>query len=222
MTAKRVTISFDNGPTPGVTDEVLRILADHHVLASFFVVGENLLDPAARACMQRAAEQGHWIGNHTMTHSVLFGATGEDGLAELEIGAAQREIGEFVHPDRLFRPYAAGGILDQSVFSPEVLAYLQHHEYTCVLWNNVPHDWDEPDIWVQTALDTIEEQDWSLVVVHDLDTGAMAHLPAFISRLADDDIEIVQDFPSGCVPMRRGHLRQPLDHLMPDGGASGR
>jgi peptidoglycan/xylan/chitin deacetylase (PgdA/CDA1 family) len=45
----QVTVTFDNGPTPGVTDAVLDVLADRGVPATFFVVGERLLDPSARA-----------------------------------------------------------------------------------------------------------------------------------------------------------------------------
>jgi peptidoglycan/xylan/chitin deacetylase (PgdA/CDA1 family) len=45
---KRLTISFDNGPTPGETEKVLEALASRNVLASFFVVGEEVAKPGAR------------------------------------------------------------------------------------------------------------------------------------------------------------------------------
>jgi hypothetical protein len=58
-------------------------------------------------------------------------------------------------------------------------------------------------------------QDWTVVVIHDIDTGAMRHLPEFLRRLGEEGVDIVQEFPEACVPMHRGELRTSLDHLMP-------
>jgi peptidoglycan-N-acetylglucosamine deacetylase len=217
---KRITITFDNGPTPGVTEQVLDVLAEHAVRTTFFVVGEKLATPAGRACAERAAREGHWIGNHTMTHSVPFGETDEPGFAEREIEFAQAEIGVLAHEDRLFRPYAGGGVLDRRVFSAAALAHLQRGGYTCVLWNSVPGDWKSPDAWIEPALADVAAQDWTVAVIHDTNSGAMRHLPEFLHRLRDDGVEIVQEFPEDCVPVYRGQLRASLDHLMPIGSAA--
>jgi hypothetical protein len=61
----------------------------------------------------------------------------------------------------------------------------------------------------------VAAQDWTLVVIHDLDTGAMRLLPEFLRRLREERVHIVQEFPDACVPIRRGQLRASLDHLMP-------
>ena len=45
MERRRVSITFDNGPTPGITDRVLDILAERRVPATFFVVGQRLEAP---------------------------------------------------------------------------------------------------------------------------------------------------------------------------------
>jgi peptidoglycan/xylan/chitin deacetylase (PgdA/CDA1 family) len=218
--ARRITITFDNGPTPGVTGEVLDVLAEHGVRATFFVVGEKLRAPGGRACAERAASEGHWIGNHTMTHTVPFGDSDDPGFPAREIEAAQAEIGPLAHEDRLFRPYADGGVLSRRVFSPAAVEHLQRGGYTCILWNSVPRDWVEPDAWVDTAMAHVADRDWTLAVIHDTDTGAMQHLPEFLRRLADEGVEIVQEFPEHSVPIYRGELRAPLDHLMPLGPAA--
>ena len=67
----RITLTFDNGPTPGVTDDVLEVLAQHDVPATFFVVGDRLRQPTGRALAERAKSEGHRIGNHTLTHPDL-------------------------------------------------------------------------------------------------------------------------------------------------------
>jgi peptidoglycan-N-acetylglucosamine deacetylase len=199
----KVTLSFDNGPTEA-TANVLDILAANGVRSTFFVVGAQLAEPGARALAERAAEDGHWIGNHTLTHSIQLGDSDDPALPAREIGQTQDLIGPLSHSDKLFRPYGRGGILDERLFSRAAIGYLQQHEYTCVLWNCVPHDWDEPDAWVQRCLAEISTKPWSLVVIHDLPTGAMRYLPTFLDRLDALGAEIVQDFPDSCVPMRSG------------------
>ena len=64
--AAEVTLTFDNGPDPDTTPEVLAALAERDLRATFFVVGEKLA--AAREPAERAHAEGHWIGNHTWTH----------------------------------------------------------------------------------------------------------------------------------------------------------
>jgi len=51
---------------------VLGELARHDILASFFVTGRQLARPGGRELAERARAAGHWIGNHTLTHSVMF------------------------------------------------------------------------------------------------------------------------------------------------------
>lgn len=208
----KVTLTFDNGPSE-TTGEVLDVLGSYGIRSTFFVVGSQLRQPGARALTERAAAEGHWIGNHTLTHTVEFGDSDDPGLPAREIGDNQDLINELAHPDKLFRPAAGGGILDRRLFSRDAIDYLQQHRYTCVLWNCVPHDWDEPDTWVQRALADVTSRAWSVVVIHDLPTGAMAHLPEFLDGLDKRDAEIVQEFPDACVPIRNGRRTGPLNHL---------
>lgn len=210
---RRVTLTFDNGPMPGVSEKVLDDLAAHGIKTTFFIVGEDLRKGRAREMVTRAASQGHWIGNHTMTHSVQLGDV-PDARAVLEIDDAQSELGELSHPDRLFRPYG-GGALSRHLLSPAAVAALERGRYTCVLWNCVPRDWDDPAEWPARCLDEVARRDWSLVVLHDTTTAAMAQLPSFLSALADAGVDVVQEFPNDCVPFRRGARQWPIDHLMP-------
>ncbi|WP_411126310.1 polysaccharide deacetylase family protein [Streptomyces sp. x-19] len=210
----KITLTFDNGPTAPVTSQVLDTLACHQAKATFFLVAENLKDPANRAAAERAAAEGHRIGNHTLTHTIQLGDSDDPHLPEREIGQAQHLIGDLASPDLLFRPYGRGGILDHKLLSHTSLTYLQQHAYTCVLWNCVPHDWDSPATWVDRCLADLTTRDWSLVVLHDLPTGAMCHLPRFLDSLEELGADLVQDFPPDCVPIRQGHLLHPVDHLL--------
>ena len=216
---RRVTLTFDNGPTPGITDSVLDVLAARRIPATFFVVGEQVRQPGGLALARRAAAEGHRIGHHTATPTLQLGAADDPEAAVApEIAAVEPDIDALAGTsettgERLFRPYAAGGVLDERVLSRAAVRYLQRHRYTCVLWNVLPHDWANPTGWDGDALDGVAGTDWAVVVLHDMDTGAMARLPAFLDGLAAMGAEFVTDFPDSCVPIRQGRLQSSLSHI---------
>ena len=57
----------------------------------------------------------------------------------------------------------------------------------------------------------VRAQDWTLVVLHDLPTGAMAALPRFVERVLADGVAIVPELPPACVPIRDGEVVTSLD-----------
>ena len=61
-----IYLTFDDGPHPIITRQVLDILAEHRMPATFFCVGQNVeQNPGV---MDRIAEEGHAVGNHTYAH----------------------------------------------------------------------------------------------------------------------------------------------------------
>jgi peptidoglycan-N-acetylglucosamine deacetylase len=201
-----VTLTFDNGPEPGVTQHVLEVLKKEEIRATFFVLGAKLADPARRKLAERAHADGHWIGNHTMTHGVPLGKIREKGKARSEILDAQKQLGDLAHADRLFRPFGGGGVLGQHLLNQEALETLKEERMTCVLWNAIPRDFADPDGWVGLALEQCQAQPQTLVVLHDLPNGAMNHLQRFIEEIRNRGAEFRQEFPPDCVLMRRGAI----------------
>lgn len=61
-----VFLTFDDGPTQGVTDEILKILDSYQVKATFFCLGKNVEDNVT--LFNDLLEKGHEIGNHTYDH----------------------------------------------------------------------------------------------------------------------------------------------------------
>lgn len=206
-----VTLSFDNGPEPGATPQVLEVLERFGVKATFFVLGAKLADPARRALAARAHAQGHWIGNHTKTHAVPLGRISDEDTLRDEIVGTQELIGELAHPDRLFRPFGGGGELGPHLLNRNALALLKANRMTCVLWNAIPRDWADPVGWVETAIAQCGAQPRTLLVLHDLPTGAMVRLDQFIRRVLAAGGRFRQDFPAGLVPLVRGEAVAPLD-----------
>jgi peptidoglycan/xylan/chitin deacetylase (PgdA/CDA1 family) len=205
-----LTLTFDNGPVPSVTPMVLDVLARHGVPSTFFVLGHKLAHPAARACAERAHAEGHWIGNHTWTHTAPLGERPGEDVARQEIERTQAEIGSLTNDPPLFRPNGGGGNLDHRLLSPEAAAILQAGGYSCVLWNSIPRDWANPDGWVETAFLQLTEQPWTLMVLHDIPTGAMRHLDRFLVEVRHCGVRFRQDFPPSCMPITAGKVTGPL------------
>ncbi|MDQ8730482.1 polysaccharide deacetylase family protein [Bradyrhizobium sp. LHD-71] len=206
-----LTLSFDNGPDPEVTPYVLDIIGKRDIQTTFFVIGEKLADPERHRLSARAQREGHWIGNHTYTHSEPLGRMRDPRAAEQEIARTQDLIGDLAHPQRWFRPFGGGGILDDRLLKRSVVDHLLAGGYSCVLWNAIPHDWDDPDKWVDRALAQCRAQAWTLIVLHDLPTGAMRHLETFLDRASDAGARFHQEFPPDCVPIRSGEIKLPIE-----------
>lgn len=217
---RRVTLTFDNGPTPGITDAVLDVLAERGVVATFFVIGDHLRRPGGRDLARRASAEGHRVGHHTTTHTVLLGLAEDPGAAvQAEIADLAPDLAEFDGDEKLYRPYAGGGVLDRRMFNQQAVDHLVEHGYSCVLWNSVPRDWEDPSGWVKRALADIEAQPWTVIVLHDIDGASLDQLPVFLDELSRRHIDVVAGFPSSCVPIRRGRLMHTLSHLTKESAA---
>ena len=198
---RRITLSFDNGPDADATAMVLDTLRRHDIQATFFVIGNRLA--GVREMAERAHAEGHWIGNHTWSHSAPFRERGDAEFVRDEIDRAQDALGALAHPSRLFRPYGGGG-QREGALNAAAVAHLCEGRFTCVLWNAVPGDWKDHDGWPDTALLQISSLDWPLVVLHDIHVSAMRHLDRFIGMVKDKGYSFEQAFPPDCVAIDRG------------------
>ena len=208
-TRSKVTLTFDNGPDPQVTPTVLDCLARYSVKATFFVMGRKASTPEGSPLVRRARGEGHWIGNHTFSHSTPLGRL--DGAAALrDFEQAEQTLAWVQQPQKLFRPPGSGQ-LGKHLLNPAVVDRLKAGGYTCVLWNSVPRDWLDPEGWLDRALADCQSRDWTLLVLHDIPTGAMAHLEEFIVRQQRAGFEFTQEFPPDCVPILDGKVVLPLD-----------
>lgn len=158
-----VALTFDDGPTRGVTDRLLDVLAREHVPATFFVVGR-----AARrepALLRRMAAGGHEIEDHSDTHPHL-NALLAPGALDAEIGAADAAIAAATgrHAHWLRPPYGAR--------NAAVLAAAQRHGMRVALWSAMLDDTTPqapPDELAERLLRQVG--DGAIVVLHDGDRG---------------------------------------------------
>lgn len=90
--ARRIFLTFDDGPHPTVTDELCKVLCKYNVAASFFCIGENLVRYPDVA--RRLLEAGHSVCNHSHSHKNLRRLNAQEQIAELaDCEAVIRELG---------------------------------------------------------------------------------------------------------------------------------
>jgi peptidoglycan/xylan/chitin deacetylase (PgdA/CDA1 family) len=212
MTAPTVTLTFDNGPTPGITEPVLEVLAAHEVPATFFAIGRKLATSRGAELGKLSVAAGHRLGGHTWSHTVQFGAADETVIAD-ELDRTRIAVDDAGGDGLLFRPYGAGGVIDDRLMSPFAASMLRSQGYTCVLWNVVPGDWRDPDGWVDHAIHGIDENPWSVVVLHDVVGAALDRLDEFLTAAAGHGAEWSQEFPDSCTPIRDGTPTFSFDTL---------
>ena len=212
MTSPTVTLTFDNGPTPGTTEPVLELLAAHAVPATFFAIGRKLATSEGRELGSRSVAAGHRLGGHTWTHSVQFGKA-DDAVVVAELTRTRVVVEDAGGDGLLFRPYGAGGVVDDRLMSRFGASTLCSHGYTCVLWNVLPGDWRDAEGWVGRALKGIDENPWSVVVLHDVVGAALDRLDEFLTEAGSRGAVWSQDFPDECTPIRDGAPTSSFDTL---------
>jgi peptidoglycan-N-acetylglucosamine deacetylase len=211
-----VTLTFDNGPDPEATPQVLDVLAARDLRATFFLIGRKLAAPNARPLAERARAEGHWIGNHTWSHATPLGRMPGPNVAADEVARTEREIGGLAGAPKLFRPYGGGGLLDRGLLKRSVVDHLVAERYSCVLWSAVPRDWSDPDGWVERALAQCAARAQGILVLHDIASGAMRHLGRFLDEAQAAGLRFRQDFPPDLVPIRDGVPAPGLEAYVSD------
>ena len=221
---KKVSLTFDNGPTPGITEPILDTLDAFGVKATFFLVGQQLIQPAARALAERAFAKGHRIGNHSFSHGEPLGLQTEAGAAAREIQQMHELLGPLAGAEPLYRPNGRGS-MGPHLLNAEAVETLCAMGASVVLWTSIPRDRsavvDRPDRWLEDAQRKITESEWTLMVLHDRPSGfpppgPMAFLADFL-RWATPRVEFRLDFPPDCVPLEKGQPKPWLRRFVTDG-----
>lgn len=153
---KVIALTFDDGPNPKTTPEVLKVLREKNVKATFFILGENAKQYPE--LVAKAASEGHEIGSHSYTHRHLKDLSEEECAEELD--KAEEIIGTVAPRPKLFRP--PGGL-----YNDIVLREAKKRGYTTVLWSVDPEDWKRPS--VQNVIKTVMDKAKSggIILMHD-------------------------------------------------------
>jgi peptidoglycan/xylan/chitin deacetylase (PgdA/CDA1 family) len=152
-----VALTFDDGPHPPYTGQVLDVLERYGVPATFFCVGLNACELPDE--ISRISAAGHTVANHTWSHAYLPDL-GRDRLHE-QVGRTTQTLERAAgHPVALFRPPYGSR-------TPEVVGWLGEEKVTTVLWDVEAADWALPgaDVIAHRVLDQV--QPGSVILLHD-------------------------------------------------------
>lgn len=150
-----VALSFDDGPHPEFTPQVLEILHQHQARATFFLIGERALRHAD--LVARIKAEGHEVANHYLKNGATLLHSDSDFLSRL--AQTEKAIGTGAGP-KLFRP--PGGVA-----WPRQLRLAQARGYQCVLGCAYPHDPVRPPVWYIRWLIEKNLKPGTIVILHD-------------------------------------------------------
>jgi cellulose synthase/poly-beta-1,6-N-acetylglucosamine synthase-like glycosyltransferase/spore germination protein YaaH/peptidoglycan/xylan/chitin deacetylase (PgdA/CDA1 family) len=146
----KIALTFDDGPDPQWTPQILDILKRYNAPATFFMVGENGL--TERRLLERIVREGHEVGSHTYTHPNLAGASATD--TDIELNANQRLFQAFTGRSlRLFRAPYFGDAEPTTADELGPVYAAQQRGYISVGLHVDAEDWQRPG--VQAIIDNV-------------------------------------------------------------------
>jgi cellulose synthase/poly-beta-1,6-N-acetylglucosamine synthase-like glycosyltransferase/peptidoglycan/xylan/chitin deacetylase (PgdA/CDA1 family)/spore germination protein YaaH len=214
----KIALTFDDGPDPEWTPEILRILKEKNVHATFFVIGENA--EANPGLITQILADGHEIGNHTFTHPNL--ADTPESAVALELNATQRLVEALTGRSmRLFRPPYLGDAEPASGDEITPVEIAQKLGYITVGEHADTEDWQlpTPATMIKTAMAEVTNPNpeirGNIVLLHDSGgdrSRTVQVLGPLIDRLRADGFKLVP--VSELAGLTRDQAMPPLSPTM--------
>ena len=223
-----VVLTFDDGPSPATTPQVLEALGDQCVLATFFLVGRNA--QAHPGLVRREVAEGHSVGHHTWDHPAAT-------LRGLPEAAAVLDITRGMQADDRAAGYGPWTGEPRVPFfrfpgfgdTPGTRAYLKAHgiaNFGTDLWAS---DWVPmtPDVELDRLMGRLRAAGRGIVLLHDIKRQTADMLPRFLAALKAEGFRVVDVVPGGGATATReapagwtSETERTLAHLWPKTGAA--
>lgn len=171
---KQLYLTFDDGPTPGVTDLVLDILESYSAKATFFCLGRQV--EKYPKLFDRILSEGHSIGNHSFSHPNGWQTSTAAYLDDVNHGASVLRDHCSFEP-RLFRP-------PYGRLSPSAMMKLMF-KFQIVMWDSMSMDY-RSDLELATVINNVHSsaKPGSIVLCHDSELAG-PFLPGLLQSILD-------------------------------------
>lgn len=185
---KRIALTFDDGPDPRFSNDVLDVLKQYNVPATFFVLGSKAV--ANPEIVKRMQIEGHVIGNHTYAHPNLV-EKADLGTLEREVTRTEDALNEIIgYRTKLFRP-------PYGFLYNELVEKLGKMNYYVIAWDIDSLDWQEdpPEVIASRVVDNIHSG--AIILMHDGAestgdrTNTILSLQQIIPKLQEQGYEFV-------------------------------
>jgi peptidoglycan/xylan/chitin deacetylase (PgdA/CDA1 family) len=193
----KIALTFDDGPDARVTPLILDTLREHHMKATFFVVGRRVEENPD--LLRRIVEEGHTIGNHSYDHADMSHLT--PGQIRLELQRTQNAVDKalgYHYQMALMRPPYGNPYVEGSDALPAFRRVVRQEQLFPVIWTIDPQDYvldGDP----QGVVDNVIRQDRDgrkqdrdeVVVMHDIHPQDAQALPGIIDHFERQGRELV-------------------------------
>jgi peptidoglycan-N-acetylglucosamine deacetylase len=193
----RIALTFDDGPEPRSTPRILDILRQHHVKATFFVVGRQVEEHPG--ILRRIVDEGHTIGNHSYDHADMSNLT--PGQMRIELQRTQKAVDKalgYHYRMAVMRPPYGNPYVGGSDALPTFQRIVRQERLFPVVWTIDPQDY-VMDGDPQGVVDNVVRQDREgrkqdrdeVVLMHDVHPQDARALPGIINHFERQGREFV-------------------------------
>lgn len=154
----KVYLTFDDGPTPEITEWTLAQLKLHNAKATFFCIGDNVRK--FPEIFQKVINEGHSVGNHTFNHLNGWKTNTEEYISNTKLYETEHCTLTTEHCN-LFRP-------PYGKIKPSQSKILRKQGYKIIMWDVISYDFDAsitPKKCLENVLKNV--QSGSIIVFHD-------------------------------------------------------
>lgn len=151
-----VALTFDDGPHPGITDEILKILDEYDSVATFFIVGERIEKNSE--ILKEMIRLNCELGHHTYSHQDMSRLSESELKHQLEM--TQNVLNEVVDPQYVMK-------IARPTFGNTSTSLLNYMEFPLILWSIDTRDWSHKNKDKSVAEVLMHVQDGDVILMHD-------------------------------------------------------
>jgi peptidoglycan/xylan/chitin deacetylase (PgdA/CDA1 family) len=193
LAEKEVVLTFDDGPVPRYSNQILDILAAQCVRATFFLVGE--MARAHPATVRRIFAEGHTIGTHSEDHPLRFGSLPRP-LLEWEIDKGNLDVDAALGaPDQVAPFFRVPGLAHSDVIESELSARLLVEFGSDTVADDWHHSISSSKI-IALAVSRLDARGKGILLLHDIHPATVAALPGLLKDLKQRGFHIVHVVPA--------------------------
>lgn len=193
LSDKEVVLTFDDGPLPRYSNQILDILAAQCVKATFFLVGE--MARAFPATVRRIFAEGHTIGTHSEDHPSRFGKLPRS-LVEWEIDKGILDVETALgDPDQVAPFFRVPGLARSDVIESELAARVLVEFGSDTVADDWHHSISASRI-IALAVSRLEARGKGILLLHDIHPATVAALPGLLKDLKQHGFRIVHVVPA--------------------------
>ena len=212
---KEVVLTFDDGPLPRYSNQVLDILAAQCVRATYFLVGE--MARAYPAAVRRIYEAGHSIGTHSEDHPSHFDKLSIEKVRQ-EIDEGIADVGAALgDPEALAPFFRIPGLARSDAIEDELAA----RSLVVFSSDTVADDWHRhirPRDIVARAMSRLEKRGNGILLLHDIHAATVAALPELLKKLKEAGFHVVHVIAA---PTERIEIAGDREAASPEGYLGG-